>query len=342
MKGFELTAEQIAELRVAHMKEKEKRRADKIKAVILLGNGWTLKQVSEALLLSEDTLSEYVRRYKAGGIKKLLKTIYMGRISILNDVDKSWLSTHVAANIYSKVSDISWALYEHTGKRLKVRTLTRIMHELGFSYKKTKLVPGKANPDLQQDFIEYYEELKHSKSEDDAIYFVDSAHPTHNVETGYAWIKTGEEKPVKSNSGRERVSVNGAIDIESMHAVATRTEVTNGKSMVELFKKIELQSRKEGKIHIILDNAKYNYSKVVKEYVKNSRITLHYLPPYSPNLNPIERLWKFMKGEVIKNKYYASFKEFKLAIKKFFQYFARYRIRLRSLLTDNFRVVCPA
>jgi len=298
-----------------------------------------LQQVSEALLLDEETLRTYVGKYKDGGLKKLLKTIYMGRVAVLTEDEKSWLVMHVENNIYAKASDIEWSLYQHSGKRLSIRTMTRTLQHLGFSYKKTKLVPGKANPEAQQKFIEYYEKLKKEKSSDDAIFFIDITHPTHNVETGYAWIKTGEEKQVLSNSGRQRISVNGAIDIESMQAVSTRTVVTNAKSIVQLLKKIEEQSRKSGNIHVILDNARYNHSKIVQAYVKHSRITLHYLPPYSPNLNPIERLWKFFKGEVIKNKYYATFNGFKLAIKQFFQYFARYRVRLRSLLTDNFRVV---
>lgn len=339
MQEFELTTEQVLELRIAHRKERDKRKAYKINSVILLGTGWTLQQVSEALLIDEETLRTYVSKYKGGGLKKLLKTIYMGRVALLTEDEKFWLAAHVENNIYAKASDIEWSLYQHTGKRLSIRTMTRTLQHLGFSYKKTKLVPGKANPEAQQKFIEYYEQLKKEKSVDDAIFFIDSTHPTHNVETGYAWIKTGEEKQVLSNSGRQRISVNGAIDIENMQAVSTRTVVTNAKSIVHLLKKIEEQSSKSGKIHIILDNAKYNHSKLVHEYVKNSRITLHYLPSYSPNLNPIERLWKFFKGEVIKNKYYATFSGFKLAIKQFFQYFAKYRVRLRSLLTDNFRVV---
>lgn len=342
MKEFNLTPSQISGLRITHRQEREKRAADKIKAVILLGTGWTLKEVSEVLLLDEETLRSYVEKYQIGGLEALLKTIYLGRAAVLTANEKHWLTTHVKNNIYAKASDIEWSLYQNTGKRLSVRSITRILGELGFSYKKTKLVPGKADPVAQRQFIEYYKQLKEEKSDKDAIYFVDSAHPTHNAEAGYAWIKTGEEKQVKSNSGRQRICVNGAIDIESLHAVATKTEITNSKSVIELFKKIETQSRKSGKIHIILDNAGYNHSRDVREYVKNSRITLHFLPPYSPNLNPIERLWKFMKGEVIRNKYYETFKEFKVAISKFFQYFAKYRLRLRTLLTDNFRVVSPA
>ena len=133
--------------------------------------------------------------------------------------------------------------------------------------------------------------------------------------------------------------MDATLDIENMKVVGTKTKFTDSKAIVELLKKIDKQTRKKGKVHVIFDNARYNHSKEVLAYLKGSRITAHYLPPYSPNLNPIERLWKFMKKEVMKNKYYQHFSDFKLAISKFFQYFNRHRFQLRSMLTDNFRVV---
>lgn len=160
MQGFDLSPEQISELRIAHRKEREKRPADKIKAVILLGTGWTLQQVSEALLLDEETLRGYVSRYKSGGLKKLLKAIYMGRAAILTADERNWLSVHVENNIYAKASDIQWSLYQYTGRRLSIRTMTRTLGQLGFSYKKTKLVPGKASAEAQRKFIVYYAQLK--------------------------------------------------------------------------------------------------------------------------------------------------------------------------------------
>lgn len=339
MKGFELTPEQAAELRAAHRATKEKRVAYKINAVILLGTGWTLEQVSQALLLDEETLRTYVGRYKQGGAKKLLKSLIGGRFSILTDDEKTWLIEHVEAHLYARVSDLRYEVKRRLGKSISGRSLRRVLNELGFSYKKTKLVPGKADAAKQQSFIEQYHALKSSLTEEDAIYFLDSVHPTHNAESGYAWVKTGEERYVKSNTGRTRININGAVDIHRMHVVATQSEMTNSQAIIRLLKKIEKRTKVKGTIHLILDNARYHHALILKDFIKGSRFKLHYLPPYSPNLNPIERLWKFMKGEVIKNQYYEKIKDFKKAITQFFQYFSRYRHRLQSTLTDNFRVV---
>ena len=72
------------------------------------------------------------------------------------------------------------------------------------------------------------------------------------------------------------------------------------------------------KIHVFCDNAPYYRNKAVTEYLKESKIQLHFLPPYSPNLNPIERLWKWMKERIVYNTYYEHFEDFKLAILNFF------------------------
>ncbi len=74
MKNFWLTDDQVIELRAAHRAESNGNAAYKINAIILLGTGWKLRQVKEALLLDDETLRSYVEKYKSGGVKKLLET----------------------------------------------------------------------------------------------------------------------------------------------------------------------------------------------------------------------------------------------------------------------------
>ena len=76
MKGFTLPEETVKKLKVLHKKQKDRRSADRIKAVVLLGTGWTLLSVSEALLLDTETLSSYVKKYHDGGIDKVLENNY--------------------------------------------------------------------------------------------------------------------------------------------------------------------------------------------------------------------------------------------------------------------------
>ena len=93
------------------------------------------------------------------------------------------------------------------------------------------------------------------------------------------------------------------------------------------------------RIIIICDNARYYRSKLVKEYVKNSRIELRFLPPYSPNLNLIERLWRFMNKKVRDNKYYELFVDFKKSILGFFTNLPFYHDALSCLLVKKFHII---
>jgi transposase len=112
----------------------------------------------------------------------------------------------------------------------------------------------------------------------------------------------------------------------------------NANAICELLKVLRSKNPSREVIYLILDNARYNHSSKVKLMATKLGIELMYLPPYSPNLNPIERLWKFFKKKVLYNRYYQSKAEFEEACTKFFRYIRKYRNELSTLVTDNFQV----
>jgi len=109
---------------------------------------------------------------------------------------------------------------------------------------------------------------------------------------------------------------------------------------IELYKKIEEKYSDLEKIYIIRDNARYYNCNLVKEYLLNSKIVEIALPPYSPNLNPIERLWKYFKKAVTSNKYYNTFDKFKSEVEYFFgDWFSKHKEKLSTAVTDNMRAI---
>ncbi len=96
------------------------------------------------------------------------------------------------------------------------------------------------------------------------------------------------------------------------------------------------------KIYIIIDNARYYRCGLLDEYLKTSKIKQIFLPPYSPNLNLIERLWKFMKKKIIYNKYYEKSSEFRRKILDFFENIVDYKNELNTLLTCKFKILDSA
>jgi len=129
------------------------------------------------------------------------------------------------------------------------------------------------------------------------------------------------------------------VDLERLEPVVRYDDTIDAASTIALFDQLLLAYAYATCIYIICDNARYYRSKVVQEYLKNSRIKLVFLPAYAPNLNLIERLWKFFKKQVLYNRYYETFGDFRAACQDFFDNPKRYRAELRSLLTENFAII---
>ena len=96
-------------------------------------------------------------------------------------------------------------------------------------------------------------------------------------------------------------------------------------------------------MHVFCDNARYYRNRDVQDYIEKSKIVMHFLPPYSPNLNPIERLWKFMYEHVLYNKYYEKFSRFRDAVLGFLQGLfnpsSEMKASLERRITDNFHII---
>ena len=121
-----------------------------------------------------------------------------------------------------------------------------------------------------------------------------------------------------SLSSRSRVNITGGININTREVVSDIYSTINTESTIDFFKQLSSAYPSSKKLHVILDGAGYHRSKELQDYVKNTKITLHYLPPYSPNLNPIERLWKVMNEYARNNRYFTTAKEFRDTIGEFF------------------------
>ncbi|MBT3583255.1 IS630 family transposase [Candidatus Woesearchaeota archaeon] len=154
--------------------------------------------------------------------------------------------------------------------------------------------------------------LKEAKENKRTVLFLDAAHFVHAPFVGFVWCLT--RIIIKSPSERQRFNVLGAINAISLELITVvNTTYINANSICVMLKKIKKQY--EGKtITIILDNARYQKCKLVMELATVLNIELLYLPTYSPNLNIIERLWKFVKNDCLYSKYYDNFAKFKQAI----------------------------
>ena len=125
------------------------------------------------------------------------------------------------------------------------------------------------------------------------------------------------DKEIRTNSGRQRININGALCFHTLDVIYREDKTINRFSTLNLFKQVRDAHDISVPITIVLDNAGYNKAPEVTEYVAENNIRLLFLPAYSPNLNLIERLWRFFKGEVC-TKYHEKFKNFRNAVFGFF------------------------
>ena len=174
------------------------------------------------------------------------------------------------------------------------------------------------------------------------VYFADATHPEFAPNITYGWIRKGSKFEVKTNSGwRKRVNIYGLIEINTLDVITRSFETINQFSVCEILRALRRKNPNDKNLYVVLDGASYNRSIIVTNIAKELKIKIVRLPPYSPNLNPIERLWKFMKSKVTANRYFEQFDDFKHTLMEFFRGIRKYKNELETLITDNFQILDP-
>ncbi len=168
------------------------------------------------------------------------------------------------------------------------------------------------------------------------VFFVDAAHFVFGTFLCCLW--TFVRLHLRAAAGRQRFNVLGAWNALTRELISvTNTTVVNTETMCELLHKIAAAGL-TGPITLVLDNARYQHNQIVKALAESLGITLLFLPGYSPNLNLIERLWKFIKRDTLRGRYYANFAAFRSAIDECLaQLSTTHQTRLASLMTLNFQ-----
>jgi transposase len=201
------------------------------------------------------------------------------------------------------------------------------------------MIPAKAGPEKQKEFLEQeiQPRLEAAQAGKRVVLFVDAAHFVLAPFLGFLWSVV--RVFIQAPSGRQRFNVLGALNA-TMHELLTITNDTymTAESVCALFE--EIANRYVGiPISIFLDNARYQRCALVIEKAKSLNIELCFLPAYSPNLNLIERFWKFVKKKCLYSKYYEAFPAFQAAISECLdETSTTHKSELDSLLTLRFQL----
>jgi len=315
--------------------ESNRKYADRIRVILLLDDNWTYKTICEAFFIDEGTIANWRKRYKEGGLERLFNDQYKVKKCCLSPDELELLQNHLLEITYRRTSEITKYIKDHFRVEYQNNSVRRLLKSMGFSYKKPKKTPCKADKEKQKHFLNQY----HGFKSHGPVYFMDSTHPRHCPVMGYGWIKKGFDKFIPCNSGRAHLNINGAVNIKNLDIITMQSATVDKDAICELLKAIRLKNPNEDKIYVIMDNASYNRSKKVRNLSKELNIRIKYLPPYSPNLNHAERLWRFFREEVLSMKYYETLDDFSKSCSKFFRGIRKYRDQLETLFADNFQAM---
>jgi len=336
--NIQLSPEEKQELEVRHNQEKNHRKADRIKSVLLRDEGWSLNKIAQALRLHNDTVSRYILNYLEG---ENFDFDYKGSSEQLSKEQSDHLIKYLENNLHTKVIEIVAYVASEFNLQYTVSGMTDWLKRNKFSYKSPKGTPSKADVEKQKEFVEIYEQLKElSGANDEPILFFDGVHPSMQTKVSHGWIRKGQDKEIPTTASRTRMNILGAINLDNMSVVAKEYNSNiNGASVVDFCNKVKENYLDKKVIHLILDQAGYNKSAEVRGHAFELGIHLHYLPAYSPNLNSIERLWKVMNEEARNNVFFKTAKEFKSRIRKFIdEDLPEILPNLRSRITDKFHI----
>ena len=331
-----LSTRERTHLMTYHRKERDGKVRDRLKAVLAYDEGYSYTEIAKILLLDDETIRRHIRDYFD---KNKLAPENGGSEGHLSQAESLKLKAHLAEVTYLSVKDICVYVKQAFNKRYSISGMTKWLHAHAFCYKKAHAVPAKADTVQQKKFVAFYNTLKAKAGKKEPIYFADSVHPQHQTHLAYGWILKGERKEMPTTGRQKRLNFMGGICLKGHRFFYQPADKIDADSIALFLRELRKRHSEKCIIHLIWDNAGYHKNGDVQAFAKDLGIKLHYLPPYSPNLNPIERLWKMMHEKVTYNKYYASFAEFTDATMRFLNSIGRKKSILRSRITDNFQIL---
>lgn len=318
--------------------------ARRANALILLDDGMSCAQVARVLLLDDDTVRTWHLRFQQNGIDSLVLG-HKGGFCRLNTEQSAQLSAWAAGTLPRSTQQVGAYILARFGIVYESRAgLVKLLHRLGLEHRKPRAVARKLDPARQAAFIAGYNCLLNHLEKDEAVLFADAVHPVHAAQPVGCWAPKGAAVAVAQTTGREHINIHGAIDLETGGTVIRQVDRVDAESTIQLLAQIEATYPRHRRIHVFMDNARCHHSRLVRAWLArpNCRIRLRFVPPYSPHLNPIERLWGLMHKHVTHNKSHTSIRTFQTAVLTFLRYdVPRKWSEFCDQVSDNFRIIDP-
>jgi transposase len=326
--------------------------ARRANALVLLDDGMSCEAIAKVLLLDDDTIRTWYRLYQEEGIEGLVSFDYEGSACRLREEQQDKLPAWITETLPRTTREIGAWIEKECGIEYQGRSgLIALLHRLDMEHRKPKAVSRKLDPEKQAAFSKPYEDRLNHLDADEVVLFGDAVHPTHAVRPVGCWAtEHAREGPkdtpiaVAQTSGRQRLNIHGAIDLETGNTRMLDVPTVDAVSTIKLLIALQALYPRKRVIHLFLDNARYHHATLVQAWLAQPgcRIKLHFIPPYCPHLDSIERLWGLMHKHITHNRCHETFADFRDAILTFLREEVPRNWNLYcDRVTDNFRIISP-
>jgi transposase len=204
------------------------------------GSGWSCEQVAQALFLDDDTVRKWRDAFVDEGLEGLTRFEAGGSACQLSGEQQEKLKAWITATLPHSTRPVGAWIEKEFGLLYESRSgLITLLHRLGLEYHKPNVIPRKLDEEKQKAFIENYEKLMNSLGDDEAVLFVDAVHPTHAARPVGCWAPKQEKLAIEPTSGRQRINIHGAIDLETGQTRMIEVETVDAASTIKLLESIE-------------------------------------------------------------------------------------------------------
>ena len=332
---------ETTQLQKHRMQCKDYRIRDRLLSIILIATVFlTIEEVAIVLGKSKITIERWFNQYVNKGIDGILCYDYKPKQSYLNFNQKNQINIFVTFENPETTKEVTNYINEKFGITYSNDGTRKILKELGLKIIRCKTIPGNVpSEEEQKQFINTYIELR---AESDSItLFCDGMHLVHQNIPNQCWGDPSFPPIIETNSSRKRINILGVYnpaDHTFLHI--TSEENCNAERVIELLTLVSNTYSGVIKINIIVDNARYFHACIVREWlIENPNINLVFLPAYAPNLNLIERFWKYVKKQLVRNQYYSTYKEFRAKVFQFLNNVKEHTKNLKTLMVEKFQII---
>jgi transposase len=307
-------------------------------------HGFTHADIVTLAGCSRSTVQRTLTAFLQGGLEQI-RLLPSKEASSALDAHRLSLEELFTREPPRSVKQARQVIEEHTGIRRGLTQVRQFLHRLGLAPRKVASIPIPPKATLpehaktQKTFLdkELEPRLEEARQGQRRLFFVDAAHFVPASFLGILWCVA--RLCVRAASGRKRFNVLGALDAVSHQLIqVSNHSYINAASVCQLLRAVAAAVTPGLPITLVLDNARYQKCALVQALAAQLHIELLYLPSYSPNLNLIERVWKFVKAACLRTKYYDSYEKFHAAIQQCLEELpTKHKAAMDTLLTHNFQ-----